>query len=671
MLPVFKFLLLWVLGVLLLPYNPFDSLELGFLLIFSALFFLVLSFIIKRGFKFLENLVLAFLVIGVVSFLGQINENPRAINLSNETKYSVILKVKERYKQTDYQNKYIVEVESVLGDSLIPINLDYLLLQNRDSLSNYFVPGERFVAHVYTKEFSIQKHPALFNSKRYWYVKNVQASIWLQNNEITNLESSNNWYYTIRALQIKGLNLINLQNIGEDTKQILAALLLGDKRGVDKEISNQFAQLGLIHTLALSGLHISLVYGICAFLLSVVLRHRAQLQSIILVLIIITYAIITGLSPSVMRASLMFLLYAFSLLINRRTTALNIVFLSALLLLIYNYRLLYDIGFQLSYSAVIGIVYFYNKCKFLIENKNVVSKFFFGLALVSISAQLSTSLLSVYYFHSFPLSFLWANVIVLPLITVLLYQGLLYMVLLITGFNFNLFDVFIDQSVDFLLSILSFLERYSFSPLPLYISTTGLLFMYGLLLLICIVFIEKNFKYLKFLYVYILTIVFCFMFSGDSAKKELFINASNQAYVISVIANNEQVLISNDYKSVSFLLGSYSIRNSVVCSDSLNSNSIYSNGFVNVSKELIQLFDDELLIISAQSLNMDAIDSVDLLLMQKYRSDIVALNRVFTPKVVLLDAGMSNKNRLKLKLLWQDLNVEIVDLKTTAYVKAY
>ena len=671
MLPVFKFLLLWVLGVLLLPYNPFDSLELGFLLIFSALFFLVLSFIIKRGFKFLENLVLAFLVIVVVSFLCLINENPRAINLSNETKYSVILKVKERYKQTDYQNKYIVEVESVLGDSLIPINLDYLLLQNRDSLSNYFVPGERFVAHVYTKEFSIQKHPALFNSKRYWYVKNVQASIWLQNNEITNLESSNNWYYTIRALQIKGLNLINLQNIGEDTKQILAALLLGDKRGVDKEISNQFAQLGLIHTLALSGLHISLVYGICAFLLSVVLRHRAQLQSIILVLIIITYAIITGLSPSVMRASLMFLLYAFSLLINRRTTALNIVFLSALLLLIYNYRLLYDIGFQLSYSAVIGIVYFYNKCKFLIENKNVVSKFFFGLALVSISAQLSTSLLSVYYFHSFPLSFLWANVIVLPLITVLLYQGLLYMVLLITGFNFNLFDVFIDQSVDFLLSILSFLERYSFSPLPLYISTTGLLFMYGLLLLICIVFIEKNFKYLKFLYVYILTIVFCFMFSGDSAKKELFINASNQAYVISVIANNEQVLISNDYKTVSFLLGSYSIRNRVVCIDSLNSNSIYSNGFVNVSKELIQLFDERLFVISSQSLNMDAIDSVDLLLMQKYRSDIVALNRVFTPKVVLLDAGMSNKNRLKLKLLWQDLNVEIVDLKTTAYVKAY
>tara|TARA_B100000795_G_C22683796_1_gene392812 strand:+ start:68 stop:469 length:402 start_codon:yes stop_codon:yes gene_type:complete len=126
-------------------------------------------------------------------------------------------------------------------------------------------------------------------------------------------------------------------------------------------------------------------------------------------------------------------------------------------------------------------------------------------------------------------------------------------------------------------------------------------------------------------------------------KKELFINASNQAYVISVIANNEQVLISNDYKSVYFLLGSYSILNRVVFSDSLNSNSIYSNGFVNVSKELIQLFDDKLLIISKESLNMDAIDSVDLLLMKKYRTDIVALNPVFRPKVVLLDAGMSNK----------------------------
>ena len=120
---------------------------------------------------------------------------------------------------------------------------------------------------------------------------------------------------------------------------------MGDKRGVSKDISNQFMSLGLVHTLALSGLHISLIYGVCAFLLALLLKYRPRLQSIILVVIIIAYAILTGLSPSIMRASLMFLLYAFTLMINRRTTAFNIVFLSALILLFYNSNLINDVGF--------------------------------------------------------------------------------------------------------------------------------------------------------------------------------------------------------------------------------------------------------------------------------------------------------------------------------------
>lgn len=671
MLAVFKLLCLWVLGILLLPYNPFNTLDLGVLLFILSLFFLGLTFNEKLNFKRLENLLLACIVIVFVQFSSTITEVPTSLSLPEKTIHSVVFKVQDRYKQTAYQNKYMVTVEAFLGDSISPVGLNYLLIQKRDSVSPLFLPGDRFVASVYTQGFSIQKHASLFNAKKYWSLKNVYGTLWLQEDEILRIDSSANWYYIIRRFQIKLLDLIDSQSIREESKQILAALLLGDKRGVDTELSSQFSRLGLVHVLALSGLHISLIYGICAFLLSIILRHRPQIQSILLVLIIIAYAVLTGLSPSVMRASLMFLLYAFSLLINRRTTAFNIVFLSALLLLIYQSNLLYDVGFQLSYLAVFGIVYFYTKFKWIIENRSIITQFFAGLALVSISAQLSTGLLSVYYFHSFPLSFLWANLVVLPLITLLLYEGLLYLILLLLGLNFSLSDVIIDESVVLLLRMIRLLEQYSFAPVQIYLSGTLLVLLYGLLILICIVFVEKHLKFLKFFYLYILSISFYVMFSAESNKKELFVNASTTGYVISVIENNEQVLVSNNYTSASYLLGSYSLGNGVRCSDSLSINSIYKNAFFNISEGFIQLFDQTFLLISDQKLNIDSTVSVDVLFMQKYRVDVSRLKSVFTPKLVLLDASISNNHRLKLIKSWQDIQVDVIDLKLQAYVQSY
>ena len=148
-------------------------------------------------------------------------------------------------------------------------------------------------------------------------------------------------------------------------------------------------------------------------------------------------------------------------------------------------------------------------------------------------------------------------------------------------------------------------------------------------------------------------------------------NASTHGYIVSIVANNEQVLISNKYDAASYLLGSYSLSNGVRCIDSLNIKSVYRNEFCNLSQGIVQLFDEQFILVSDEKLNVDTHEFVDLLLMQKYRTDVSSLNQVFAPKVVLLDAAISNRNRLKLKKQWQDLNVELIDLKTHAYVKSY
>ena len=488
-------------------------------------------------------------------------------------------------------------MKAVQCDSIVLIQKECLLMQTNDSLTKVFYPGDVFWCDVYYTPITPAKHEALFDASKYWSLKGISENLWLKNENIHFLEPELSWFYLIRRQQVEWLELIDKQSINESTKQIVSALALGSKRGVSKQISSTFINLGLIHTLALSGLHISLIYGICALFLSLVLKYKPKLQSVVLVLIILTYAVLTGLSPSVMRASVMFLLYALSLAINRRTTAFNIVYLSALILLIYQPNLLFDIGFKLSYIAVLGILYFYKFFEVFIEKQNYLKRFILSLVLVSISAQLSVALLSIYYFHSFPTSFLWSNIIVLPYITILLYSSVTYLSFLVIGFKIQFMNDLLDALVGGLLSILSIIEKYSFSAIEIFISQVELYYYYGLLIVLCLVFLEKRFKVLYLLYSFLLIGVLGFVYFNEDPTHELFVNASKQALVISITANNEQVIISDNQESTTYLLGDYSLRNSIHCIDRIPISGFLQNSFCKIENNLIQYSNKKLLVL--------------------------------------------------------------------------
>jgi len=671
MFPIVKILFLWIIGILILPFIEI-SLEVLFVLIatFSCLF---IGLYFKRGqsYKYLENVLLVLILLSAVQVLNDHRFRKKDFSVYQNKEHKVLLKIKERYKETDSQFRYIVELQVVFMDTLVSINEDCLFYQKKDLLSSHFYPGDRFYCSIYLKQIAKAKHFALFDASEYWRLKGVTQSLWLQDEKIQRLEDSKYWFYLIRRKQAEWLELIHRQDLSESTRQILSALVLGDKRGVDKEIKHRFSNLGLSHTLALSGLHISLIYGICAFILSLIFKYRPVLQSLCLVLIIIFYAVLTGLSPSVMRASLMFLLYAFSLGVNRVTTPLNIVFISALLLLIYDSNLLYDVGFQLSYLAVLGILYFYRFFKKYFDHKSMLVKFILALALVSISAQLSTGILSVYYFHSFPLSFLWANLLILPMITFLLYVSVFYLIFLVIGIQFSLINSFLDAFVEILFSFLSFIEHHSFSPFEFYMTRNELFYFYGLLLLVCLVFLEKRFKLLHIFYIYILMGSVLFYYLKKPPSKELFINASKQALVISIVANDEQVILSDNPESVNYLSGDYSLMNSIVCVDFLSVQSDYQNEFCRVGDGLVELFDEKLLMIQNEKLKQYSCVDVDVLIHSAYREDVPDLYEFFSPSVVVLDAKLYRKSRAILKEQWLALNVKVVDLSEEAYTRSY
>src|SRR5690606_7904768 len=140
---------------------------------------------------------------------------------------------------------------------------------------------------------------------------------------------------------------------------IIQALVLGEKKDIDKNLYNEYAAAGAVHILAVSGLHVGILYFILAFLLNPLKRIKSgsYLHAIIIVLLLWGFAMLSGLSPSVTRAVTMFSFFAVAGIFGRQTNTLNTLFLSFLTLLIINPMWLFQVGFQLSYLAVFFIVW--------------------------------------------------------------------------------------------------------------------------------------------------------------------------------------------------------------------------------------------------------------------------------------------------------------------------
>ena len=209
---------------------------------------------------------------------------------------------------------------------------------------------------------------------------------------------------------------------------VLSALTLGYKNDLDYNIQKSYAASGAIHVLAVSGLHVGIVFIIISSLLKILGKSIGAriLRFVLSLLFIWFFALLTGGAPSVLRASLMFSFIALGTALNRRSSIYNSIFASAFLLLLYNPFLLFDLSFQLSYSAVISIVFFQPRISALLNFNCKILKWAWSLTSVSLAAQIGTIPITIFYFHQFPNYFLLSNFIVIPLATIIIWLSLLF-----------------------------------------------------------------------------------------------------------------------------------------------------------------------------------------------------------------------------------------------------
>ncbi len=215
--------------------------------------------------------------------------------------------------------------------------------------------------------------------------------------------------------------------ISDEAYGVIAAMTLGEKSQIDKNLKATYSKVGAAHILALSGLHLMIIYGVISFFFG--WRRFRSLSQIIIILAIWAFAVLVGLPPSVVRSSVMITVYALLSLGYRERMSVNTLAFTAIVMLIVNPLSLYDIGFQLSFMAVLAILLFNPLFTRLIPlhvlQRYHVLNLLWGMTTVSLSAQIGTAPLIAYYFGHFSTWFLLANYLVIPLATVILYLAVL------------------------------------------------------------------------------------------------------------------------------------------------------------------------------------------------------------------------------------------------------
>lgn len=419
--PLLRVVLPFILGIVIAENYSINALNyiylLGCILYLSSLFFINNpSRSYKRVITYGPITQILYLVFGIIYTYNQ-NELNSAIHFTKinyNTDETIIQGI--IVDEPVSQQKVKIKLNAILDDKqkMTACTGNLLIYVKQDQVNNDYDYGDELLMKLQIKEIAQNLNPETFNYKKYLHYQNIHFIAYTNDSKIK-LINKNKGHITWRLafqLRSKLLKILSKYFPTIDEYAVATALLLGYKEDLSDELKAAYSETGSMHALAVSGTHVGLLYsGMVIILGYLPLKGRKgrTLETLISLTVIWAFTFVTGASASVLRASIMFSIYLIGKMIFRQANVWNILSGSALILLVYNPLLLFDAGFQLSYTAVAGLAYFYPllyKSSPIITNSSIDSAY--KVLLIGIAAQLGTLPLSLYYFHQFP-TYFWLS----------------------------------------------------------------------------------------------------------------------------------------------------------------------------------------------------------------------------------------------------------------------
>ena len=397
-------------------------------------------------------------------------QNPKHIAHQHDlhNKESIIVfSVQDKPKPSAFGQSYIVEIYQV--DEAILSGL--ALLQLKPSLSLSI--GENYMALGTLRPIPKARNPGGFDFANYMKKKGVYLQLHSDNSRLTFIDKTPSLRGNAFSQREQLLQHVDKLEMRAQSEAVLQALVLGDRSDLDAHLQEEYAKAGAVHLLAISGLHVGvimlLLQSFFGYLIPLTFKYRRWFLFAAVTLSLWSYAFLTGLSPSVLRAVTMFSFLSFSNVLQRPGLPMQQLWLSLLVLILIRPSLVYEVGFQLSYAAVFGILWVMPKLNSLFQSKWTFIQKSWSLLVLGCIAQLSTLPFGLYYFHQFPGLFWISNLVIVPLLGVILVAGLLGVAIApweIGAAHYGKLLDFILYGMNTLVSVVAKQESFLFTDIP-------------------------------------------------------------------------------------------------------------------------------------------------------------------------------------------------------------
>ena len=511
------FVVLLILGIstqFFCEFWQFGFLKLIGLLALISFFLLFVKY--KKILTFLSFVLFFFVGVSVVYFNNDVNYKEYYQNhLSNNS--TAILKVNSVLKSGNFYDKYEVEITQIDTNKTKGI---VLLNVKKDSVLKPLKTDEFLFVKPIFKELIPPLNPYQFNYKSYLAKKGIHQQLFLENSQIKSLGFKETSLFGLSSIFRDKIQIsLKKYQFKTDELAVIKALLLGQRQDISKELITDYSRAGAIHILAVSGLHVGIILLILSWLFKPFekLRKGKFLKTFFIILFLWMFAFVAGLSASVVRAVTMFTFLAIGMSFKRKNVVEFSLITSMFFLLIVKPMFLFDVGFQLSYLAVFGIIRVQPKLYGIYKPRFIIDKKIWELVTVSVAAQIGILPLTLYYFHQFPSLFLLSNLIIIPCLSTILIVGILVITLSLLGvlpqFLADIYGFVISQmnnfvswvsnqeefllkeiSLSFLMMIALYVAIISLTRLLIYFSPKKIIYFLASILFVQSVFVFENYQ---------------------------------------------------------------------------------------------------------------------------------------------------------------------------------
>ena len=403
----------------------------------------------------LRTVFLCLVCFGTGGFLHFLNSNDEVDSVLDK-KENLVFKIDKKLNSNEKNRRYEIIAEK--NSQQFGVVLAVPKSQPELNFNSYY-KASLYLNKVEAPHFDFQFNYSKYLARKGIFYQGYAFSKveYLERNDLS-------WAEHIKQSRWNLLNKLDGLAISTQTREFIKGIILADRTEISKDVVSDFNRTGLVHILAISGSHMVILFFVFSLVFKFILGNKNRRLSIVLSLLFIwAFSIFIDYGSSVMRSCIMITIYYIYVLLQRQTSLLHSVGLSAILLLGWDTNQLFDVGFQLSFAAVLGIFWLNKPITNLFPNQvlsSKVSKFFISIFSITLAAQLATLPLVLFYFHQFSVISVLANLLVIPLAEILIIVALVVTVMVAIGIDFSLFYTAYDFAVQYVLKFIHYLAGW-------------------------------------------------------------------------------------------------------------------------------------------------------------------------------------------------------------------